>query len=340
VVFLKDRGFTPPSNHCGLGPGCTQVRRRSSTAPRRSCAHCSRVRATADSDRPNSAALSLPQLLFTQLLVGPLGMGLTAGVRAGGVAHIQFRGSAAASDGGFALSAKGWGITPQGDAAVPSPLAGWDRYATPFADWNVTPRFFLQTSLAAESAGLTAHRDGAPVTSPARSRPRLAIEALPRAFDGVRRSKPDSGGSVPAIDAPAVGYGWRGWRSSNGPQSVMAGGGGDHPILRKVAAKKDSTQAPPDAAQRAATAHSSVAVAGAEGRENLPSTYFVPMALRTRSAGEKSRPNLEKTTTTRIKPPFDLRCILLESAAESCMIVCSGGLGCSCRELRRGARLL
>jgi len=176
------------------------------------------------------------------------------------------------SNSSFALSAMGCGITPQGDATVPSPLAGWDRYASPFAGSNVTPR----TSLAAESAGLAAHRDGAPITSPARARPRRAIAALPRAFDGVRRSKPDSGGSVPAIEAP-------------GPQSVMAGGGGEHEILRSVAAQKDSTQAPPpDAAQKAASAHSSVDVPNAKGRENLPSTYFVPMALRTRSAGEKN----------------------------------------------------
>ena len=180
--------------------------------------------------------------------------------------------------GDFALSAQGWDITPRdtgmGYHAVPSPLAGWDRYASPFAGCNVTHR--LQTSLAAESAGLTTHRDGARITSPARPRPRRAIAALPRASDGVRWSKPDSGSSVP-IDA-------------QGPQLVTAGGGGAHPSLRKVVEKNESTQAPPpDAAQRAATAHSSVAVASAaEGRENLPSTYFVPMALRTRSAGEKS----------------------------------------------------
>jgi hypothetical protein len=191
---------------------------------------------------------------------------------------------------------QGWGI--QGDA--PSPLAGWDRFASPHSEarpigrgepvpvptWDVTPR--LQTSLAAESAALIAHQDGAPITSP-RSRPSRAF----RAFEGVRRAKPGGHCFVPAIHAL-----------------------GTQLVSLKVAEEKDSTQVPPPAAlfaaaQRAATAHSSVAVASAEGQENLPSTYFVPMALRTRSAGEKSTLN----DNNQIPTPFDLQCSAADSNA-------------------------
>ena len=154
--------------------------------------------------------------------------------------------------------AQTWDIVPHSArrADFLSPLAAWDT-TSPAA---CTPLF--QPSPSAERVGIAANRDaGAPIASSAGARPPRAIAPLSRASD--------------AQIKPAASRGGRPVDEAADPE----------PASSSMGARSDSAREyPSHPAHRAATAQF-----GAVDAEALPSTFFVPMALRTRTAGENWR---------------------------------------------------